>query len=376
LPEAASVSLSAALPAALPAVRPPLPPPQPQPRENTRSHAACTRVPVYIYATRTYAHADTCTDTHTPHVPGCMCTHITHTCTHVRTHMHRYIHHTNMLRCMCTHMYTHVCTGAHTIYMCSSVCVPALYTYMCTHAYAQVHTTHTCPGAHTVHTRVCAHIAFAHVCVHYTRVLVYTRACVRMHVFTCTHHYTCACSHIHIHPLLHTLPCPPECTPTLPGWPGLAQWPCCGHTTWPVYSPSSSRRAGLPTPRLLPLGHLLQAPSPCRCYGPGPTPADSPGNISALATPAQPRPSTAGGPASSPGRSGAVWLPLSLSERSGCVWGSQHRPLLPPPGAFSGQSQDSPVTPSLLRAQGSASCPSSGGATALGPLHFQSSCVS
>ena len=305
------------------------------------------------------------------HTHDCVHTHHTYICT--CTHMHRYTHHTHMAGCVYTHythmhMHTRMHRYTHHIHMLRCVCVHIIHICMCTHAYAKVHTAHTRAQVCTLYTHAHVYTRCIHTCIYITHIFMcahmsmYTCSRAHVHVFTCTCHHTCACSPIHIHPLLHTLPC--SSTPTLPDVLALAQWPCCDHTTWPVSSPSSSCRAGPAHPMPSSAG-----PSPPGSFHagitvPAPTPADSPGNASAQAVPTQPRPSTAGGPASSPSCSGAVWLPLPLSESSSYVWGSQHRPHLPPLEPFSGRSQNSTITPSLLRAQGSASRPSSVGATA------------
>lgn len=303
---------------------------------------------------RTHGHtqlAHTCLCTYTPHV-------------HMRVLIHAQAHtpHTHAQMCMCTHytyIHAHTYAQVHTSYTHARVYVYAHYTHMYVH-------TRICQGTHTTHMPGCAHIAFTCVCIHYTHMHVCTHA--HVHMFTCT------CAHVHMYTPLHVCmltyshtsssPHTPMPTHTHPVRMALAQWPCCDHTTWSVSSPSSSRRAGPARPMPSSAG-----PSPPGSFHagttvPAPAPADSPGNASAQAVPTQPRPSTAGGPASSPGCSGAVWLPLPLSESSGCVWGSQRRPHLPPLGSFSGRSQNSTITPSLLRAQGSASHPSSVGATA------------
>lgn len=273
LPEAASGSLCG-----IPCLQPYLQclhlchPHSPSP-ERTHSHMQLAHTRLCTYTPHVHMHTHTCTGTHTTRTrldacvhsthtcthmhrhtrAGCMCTQHTHVCTrthvhrythawiyiytHVRTQtrMHRYTHHTCLDMCAhYTHVYTHahVCTGTHHTNMPGCMCTHITHThirvcvctgihtlkYMCvhimhiriTHAHLPRYTPHACPGAHAVHTCICVHTLHSHMC-------VYT---IHMHVFTCTHHYTCACSHIHIHAFLHTLPCPPERTPTLPGCPG------------------------------------------------------------------------------------------------------------------------------------------------------------
>lgn len=244
--------------------------------------------------------------------------------------MHRHAHHIHTLKCI---VYT-------------------LCTYVCTCTHAQVHT-----HAHALvllYTHACVHTLDSHMCV--------STCC---NVFTCTHHYTCMHAHMFTCMLFSTrsMPTRVHTHPARMSW----LWPsgpcACSHTTRRVSSPSSSAQAGHFHHRLLPLGRLPRLASPCRRHGRGPlqqTPQATP--LLHLLQHSQDPPQPAG---QHPlGHSGAVWLPRPLSEPSGCLWGSQCRPSHP-----QGPSQvrvRTPVTPSLLRSPGSASCPSSGGATARG----------
>lgn len=161
----------------------------------------------------------------------------------MHTRMHRYTHHIHMLRCMCVHI-IHICMRVHT--------------------YAKLHTAHTHAWVRTLYTHAHVYTLHPHVCIHYTHIHVCTHA--HVHMFTCT----CACSHVHtitrVHAHLftyilfstysHAHPHPPCRMSWL--WPSgpAATIP---HGRFPL--PPHHAGQGRPTPCLLPLGHLPQAPS-------------------------------------------------------------------------------------------------------------------
>lgn len=176
----------------------------------THMHRYTPHMPGYVF-THMYVHKHVCTGTHTTR--AWMCVHITHMCTHVR--MYAQVHTTRTCLDVCVHI-TYTCTyvymyaQARTSYTHAQVyCVHIMHICIA-HAHMPRYTPHAHALVHTLYTHACVHTLRSHMCVYITHT----------HVFTCTHHYTCACSHVHMHALLHTLPCPPECTPTLPGCPG------------------------------------------------------------------------------------------------------------------------------------------------------------
>lgn len=251
-----------------------------------------------------------------------MCTYPTYTYAQACTHMHS-THTSSVHTCACVHMWMCTCITHMHVYTSNAV-----FTCMCTHI--------ACMCVYIdAHMFVCA-------CV---------RACLRAHLHMRMYSLTCVHIGIFTHPL-HMLSCPPQPTPTL-----RTSW------SWPRGQPT--RPVSLP--RLLPLSRLPRTLSLCRRHGPGQRLQPAPQAVTLLqrsqCSQNLPRAESQQPLLAVQELPGCFCLYQKVLAVSRCPTAASH---LPPPGPFSGQSQNS-TAPGFSRLSLPGRCRGLGGLPGSGP---------